>query len=377
MRRPVPFLLAGYWTVAIVPGATAANLPLSMPFEYQNQIYLRVAVNRSPPMLFVLDSGAGGCVIDTATAGRLRLQIEGQRQGTGAGKGGIAVSFAKNVTYRLPGLSLSVPQSYVIDLSGQRTLQGRNVAGILGYDFFARYVVRLDFEAGVMTLDNPQTYAPPPKAAIVPFTLLKHTPHVSVRVKVEGRAPADHQVLVDTGSADAVDVDDLATAPKKLEVIGGVGLGEEFRTTLARAEWLEIGGSRLSGPVGATGGVELIGLEVLRRFNVTFDYPHTRIILLPNRHVAEPFAFDASGLDLRWTPDLKHLVIHDVAKGSVAAEAGLHTGEQIVSIDHQPAEAFRIDQVNQLLTEDGARIELGVIGSGRRREVTLQLRKRL
>ncbi len=160
----------------------------------------------------------------------------------------------------------------------------------------------------------------------------------------------------------------------KLDIVGGVGLGQEFHTTIARAEWAEIGPFRLAAPLGAPGGVPLIGLETLRRFDVTFDYTHAKMFLTPNREFAQPFAMDASGLDLRWTPDLKRFAVHDVAKDSVASEAGVKTGDEIETVDGQATRLFRIAQIQQLLTKDGSDVTLGLKGG---RSVTLKLRKRL
>src|SRR5262249_40612731 len=124
-----------------LPGFVCAQsrprLPLSIPFTFENnQVYLRVAINHAEPQLLVLDSGMRGCEIDTEAARRLGIVTEGQREGTGAGKGTVKIMFAKDVNYSLGGLSFTVRQSYAIDLSGQPAMIGRELAGILGGDFF-------------------------------------------------------------------------------------------------------------------------------------------------------------------------------------------------------------------------------------------------
>ncbi|HZN92083.1 MAG TPA: hypothetical protein VFB81_05240 [Myxococcales bacterium] len=48
---------------------------------------------------------------------------------------------------------------------------------------------------------------------------------------------------------------------------------------VGRADSAKLGSFVLDRPVGATGGVQLIGTEVLRRFHVVFDYSRQRIIL--------------------------------------------------------------------------------------------------
>lgn len=355
---------------------TSPTLPLSVPFDFENnQIYLRVGINNQEPVWFVLDSGASGCLIDATVAKRFGLVTHGEVRGTGAGKGTYEITFTDNVSYHLGGLRVTVPQSYVIDLSAQPTIVGRQIAGIVGYDFFERYVVAVDYDASVVTFSDPARYTYAGPGTEVSFTLVKKTPHIAVHVTVSSDSSMDREVLVDSGSEDALDDDTLAAAPQRIETIGGVGLGKEFRTTVGRAQKLGIGPYVLEEPFGSTGGVPLIGTEILRRFYVVFDYAHTRLILEPNRHFRDAFVFDASGLDLRWAPDA--FLIHDVAKPSPAAEIALQAGDAIIAIDGQAATSFRLDQIVKLLTHAGRVVKLTVRRGSNQLEISLPLRHRL
>lgn len=351
-------------------------LPLSIPFELvSNQILVKVGVNSSAPTWFVLDTGASSCVVDTALARKLGLKTEGEKQGKGAGKGSVKFSILKGAVYNLPRWDTPVDESYVIDLSGQPALLGRYIGGILGYGFFAPYVVDVDFDARVITIYQPDHYQP--NGESVPFKLIKHTPHIHVKLTVAGRPPIDLEALVDSGSQDAIDADALGQSPQRLEVIGGVGLGQEFRTVLARADSLQIGSFTLPHPFGVTGGVALIGNEIWRRFHVAFDYPHARIFLSPGQHFSDPFLLDASGLDMRWTAGFASFEVHDVSKDSPGWVAGIRSQDTIVAINGQPASAFAMEQVAQLLTETGREIWLKVKRGTTTQDIKLSLRARL
>jgi hypothetical protein len=357
-------------------GSENSALPLSIPFELVgSQILLKVGVNGSEPTWFVLDTGASRCIVDTALARKIGLKIEGEKQGTGAGKGSVKFSIVKGAVYNLPGLDMSIDESYAIDLSGQPALIGRYVGGILGHGFFATHIVDVDFDARVITIYEPDRYQS--NGESVPFKLIKHTPHIQVKLTVAGRPPADVEALVDTGSQDAIDADVLSESHERLEVIGGVGLGQEFRTVLARADFVQIGSFTLAHPFGVTGGVALIGNEIWRRFHVAFDYPHARIFLSPSQHFSDPFVLDASGLDLRWTPGFGSFDVHDVGKDSPAWIAGIRPKDTIMAINGQPASAFAMEQVSQLLTEGGREIWLKVKRRATTQNIKLSLRKRL
>jgi len=57
-----------------------------------------------------------------------------------------------------------------------------------------------------------------------------------------------------------------------------------------------------------------LGDGVLQRFNVAFDYPHKRMLLVRNERFADPFEWDMSGM--RMQPD------GDAAVRTRAVEAG-------------------------------------------------------
>jgi len=377
MKFPVYLVLVLVSVVVTCFGETVTlATPLSIPFELvSNTILIKVGINSSAPTWFVLDSGASACVVDSALAAKLGLKAEGEKQGTGAGRGTVKFSLLKALTYNLPGVDVPIDESYVIDLSGQPALLGRDIGGILGYGFLARYMVDVDFDARVLTIYMPDQYQA--KGESIPFRLVKHTPYIHAKVAVAGRPAVDLEVLVDSGSQDAIDVDALGESPDRLEVIGGVGLGQEFRTVLARADSVQIGPFVLPHPFGATGGVSLIGNEILRRFHLAFDYAHERIFLSPGQHFSDPFQLDASGLDLRWTSGFESLDVHDVGKDSPAWVAGMRSTDTIIAINGQLASAFTMEQVSQLLTEAGREIWLTVKRGTRSQLIKVTLRKRL
>ena len=147
--------------------------------------------------------------------------------------------------------------------------------------------------------------------------------------------------------------------------------------TLGRAQFLELGPFRVEAPAGVTGGVPLIGNEILRRFNVTFDYKRSRLYLEANSHLRDPFVVDASGLSIRWAPDLDRFLVHDVAADSPASEAGFRTGDAIVAIDDQPADRFRIGQVRTMLRRAGTTHRFTVVRGQQTASLTMRTRRRL
>lgn len=82
----------------------------------------------------------------------------------------------------------------------------------------------------------------------------------------------------------------------------------------------------LSYPV--TGG--LFGNELLRRFNMTFNYGQREIHLLPNSHFNDNFDYAYTGLGIYFLDG--KIVVEDVIPGSPADKAGFKVGDVIIAV---------------------------------------------
>jgi hypothetical protein len=264
--------------------AAAQNVPIaSVPVELHEEMpFLRVKVNGAGPFWFNVDSGAGACVIDKAAAARLSIQGEGELQGTGAGAGTFPYSLASKVRFTVGEVSFAPEKTRVIDLSGVPIPPDRKLTGLLGYDFLRRYVVALDYEKSIMTTYDPKTFVYRGPGAALPITFRKNVPFVRGKVYVPGQAAAEHEWLVDSGSADPLNDELLAASTgEKTKLTGGRGLGKEFDILQAKADRVELGPFHFTDVVGFSGGMK-IGGGLLKYFTVIFDYPSQRMILEPN-----------------------------------------------------------------------------------------------
>jgi hypothetical protein len=245
--------------------------------------WLQVRVNGSAPLWFILDSGAGGCVVDLKQSQALGLPTEGHAKGTGAGAGTYDVTFARDLVFCVGRLKTSVDRTQVIDLSGVSGPEGKKLAGLLGYDFFERRITVIDYAQERLTIHDPKTFNVGGLGDSMPMVLKRRVPFVKGKLTVAGGAASERDWLVDTGSGDVFNDEALAGARQKKEVSGGRGLGKEFQVFVATADSLELGHFSFRQPRGSTGGMK-IGGGLLRNFTVTFDYPSRRLFLQPNQN---------------------------------------------------------------------------------------------
>jgi len=301
-------------------------------------------------------------------------------QGTGAGSGTYDVSYVKDVTFSLGDFNIPVPLIGVIDLSTHQSQIGREVEGLVGFDFFEKFIVEIDYESKVIRLFDPKTYHYSGVGESIPIMVDQdaRNPFFMAEITVPGAAPQSRKLLIDTGSNDALDDSFVAqsTGPK-IEIVGGVGLGKEFKFNVGKVSRLKLGGVSFEDINAGAGGVALVGGEILRRFTVIFDFAHSRMILEPNRHLKDAFLFDASGVTLRLVPESGDFSVHSVLQGSPASEAGLREGDRIQSIDGLSSEHFTLPQVQTMFLRVGAEHHLTVRRGNQLLEFNIKLRKLL
>jgi hypothetical protein len=202
--------------------------------------------------------------VDTDVARKHSLELAGGREGTGAGKGTYHIAYATHVAFRLGDSVTVTPDScYVIDLSGLPATVGRHVAGIIGYDFFARYVVDVDHDAQILRVYDKGSYRYTGDGSVLPLTFHKKVPYITAAIKVNGRRPSIGEFLVDSGSGDAVDHDITQSRGEARRV--GSGSGTEYHDAAA---WSLSARQVRDRRGGCCGGKAMIGNQVLGRFRL-------------------------------------------------------------------------------------------------------------
>ncbi len=138
-------VLLALWLTLASPGFAV----IEVPFEFRDGlIWLQVhAAASQPPMTFVLDSGAGGSVIDLACARRLGLRM-GKREQV-AGVRGVQTAWrVAGLTAEISG-GLKTPASLLaMDLAPLRGKAMAKFDGVLGLDFLRQHIVEVDYRAG-------------------------------------------------------------------------------------------------------------------------------------------------------------------------------------------------------------------------------------
>ncbi len=289
-------------------GDSALKIPLDID---NNIIRMRVSVNGSKPLKFIFDTGASASAISSQRAAELGLKTQGQVSGSGTG-GTFQASLIKGASLSVQGAEVS---NQVIASMPFSTPPGFEFDGYIGYDFINQFVVEIDYQNKIMNLYNPQTYRYSGKGEVIPLLLAaRRTPLVSTKIILEGRAPVEAKLEVDTGAdgtfvinSPFVKKQKLAEAISKTIQGNNVGAGGEQKLVVGRVKAVQLGRLVIDNPpVGLSQDTEgagaseendgLIGGEVFRRFKVILDYSRKQMILEPNKSFNDPYNIETSGI---------------------------------------------------------------------------------
>ncbi len=369
---------------AIAGGKTSTTVPFEL---LNNHIYANVKIDGRGPYTFLCDTG-GANIVSPSVARELGLKSQGALQGRGVGEKSEDVGLTKIQSVQVGDATLSNQLFAIFDLDSYTNVEGVDIRGLIGYEIFKRFVVRVDYEHNQLTLTLPPAFAYHGSGTPVPFQFNSHIPQVDGEIEgIQGKFD------IDTGSRSSLSVlkpfaekHDLANRlHATVHAVTGWGVGGAAKGLLARAQMLRLGSVPVAEPVveislqskGAFTSEYVagnVGAGVLKRFNITFDYPHQQLIFERNANYSKPDAYDRSGMWLNKSGDAFEVM--DVVANGPAAAAGLKVGDKIQAIDDRAAAQLSLPEVRARFRTQpaGTRVKLSVQSGADKRDVMLVLK---
>jgi predicted aspartyl protease len=356
-----------------------------------NLVLVPTHVNESSPLTFILDTGASSVVLDNRRAAELGLDTVASDDAQ-TGGGAVKAGEAEDVTIRVGRAELAGITVATIDLRPLDGALGMRIDGILGYEIFAKYVIEIDYAAQHVRLHDPSRYRDAGRNA-VPMTLEERLPVIRVDLARAAGGTAEAKVELDTGltaglmlTRTFVESNRIVDPVQpRLRITTGALLPGKVSAEVVRLPAVRVGSFHLerivtnitptSEEAGVSGNtVGLLGAELLRRFTVVIDYPHSRLLLEPNAALLEPDEFDMTGMSLAALVPQTYSV-RLVLEGSPAAEAGVQAGDVLVAIDGRPASQMALSTIRALFQQEGNTYTLQMKRGDTAREIRLTTRR--
>ena len=354
--------------------AGAARLLTQIPFTTftGGVVVVRAQLVGYPDTLnFIMDTGSGGISLDSATCLRLHILPE-LTDRLIMGIGGVRqLRYVKNKSLEIGNLRMDSLNFHVSDYDILSSVYGDRIDGIIGYSFFSRYIVKIDYDSNLVSIYTKGTIKYPRGGQILKPTM--------VNIPMEGATLRDSRQLdarfyFDTGAGlclllntDFVRDSAIFSTDKKPLPTQAQGMGGKANMEITTMKELKLGPYRFKNlPVyifeddyNVTSYPYLAGLignDVLRRFNIILNYEKKILCLMPNTHYRDPFDYSYTGLGLYWIDG--EIRVGDVMKDSPAEKAGFKADDIVISMNDNMSQNLQL--YKSMLQNTGDRIKIMV-----------------
>jgi hypothetical protein len=408
-----------------------------------NLVVLPVTVNGTE-LSFLLDTGVSSTLLfGLAENDSLELKNANPVQLMGLGEGGTINALKSEGNIMTVGKAVDSLHTLYVVFDQQlnfSTRMGIPVHGIIGYEFFKKFVVETRYTSKKILFSTSERYRYRTcrRCETLPLKFESNKPYVDATILLHS-GEEETTLLVDSGSSDALwlfeDGGHLKEFPKNyFNDFLGMGLSGDIFGKRSRVHSITLGSFTLQGTgvafpdTAAMANIPYtldrdgsLGGELLRRFTVVMDYSRKTMRLKPNKHFDSPFYYNMSGLvlehqgvavakdvaavnrqsisdvlnrsdtqnsalsvtDVQVNPVFTFIlvpkyVVAELREGSPAALAGIEKGDEVISINGKPAHGYKLYELVALFSsKPGKEITMEVYRNGVLSKRSFILRKLL
>jgi len=316
---------------------------LKIKFKLVNNLIIIPVQLNGVELSFLLDTGVDKTLLIALEAGdSLDLKQTHKINIRGLGTDDSFGAYQSNGNYLEIGEAVNPNQSvyYIIDQNNHLTSGlGLPVNGIIGYDLFENFIVRIDYKGKNIKLYQPDRFKRKLKHyEMLPLQFYRNKPYLSITALDETITKSSLNLLLDTGNGSSfwfIEKELIAIPELYFEDILGYGFSSVIKGKRSKVNQVNFGKYKFKSPNVAYPEIDQIlqvennllrdgtvGSEILRRFKLFVDYPNKQIFFRANSSLKEPFNYDKSGLILDYD-GVK--VVEEVKR--IKMNSNLHTSE--------------------------------------------------
>jgi hypothetical protein len=371
---------------------------VTIPFLFvRDLVVIQLQINKTGPYNFILDSGVGQMVITDPSLGDLITNITKHTikiSGFGEGQDYEAdVTSALNV--KIDGLTSHYVTAAMLkkDFFGLSSYAGMPIHGLLGYAFFSKLAVKVDFADSTVTVYRPGKFLGFANGTKIPLSIEDNRPYIQTKITRDNGIETDEKMIVDLGGGHAVTLENVVNkadfSPKVISGNLGVGIRGTISGSIGRIKELELGKYKLKDLIASypdddfTSALAVhrdgnLGMQVLKRFKLVFDYSNEALYIKSSYGFSDLFEHDMTGIEYYTNgPNLKHVMIGRIEPGSPAEEAGLEKDDEIVAINLKPVANMSVQEIDNIFRSKDKRSILLEIYHDQHFSTIVTLRRRI
>jgi len=373
---------------------------VSIPFRLvRNMIIIKLKIDNKGPYNFVMDTGVGLMIItDPTMLDSLNISTRRILKLRGFGENDSYEAYASPLlNVEIPGLSSSGINAAVLknDQFGLSNYAGMPIHGLLGYEFFNNLAVKVSFADSTLTVYRPADTKRFAKGERVPITIEDHKPYFETNIVMPNGDIKRSKLIVDLGAGHPLSLENISEkaelTKKCIHANLGVGFSGPINGYISRVNEIAMGKYKIKDIISSFPQDDSLrkyinvkrdgnlGIGLLKKFTVVFDYKGGAMYLKPGPGFKEPFEQDMSGLEYYADGDgFRRIIISRVEPGSAADKVGLEKDDEIVSINFKLIANMSLEEVDNLFkSQDDRSLLLEVYHDKKYDNVIITLKRRI
>lgn len=349
----------------------------TVPFELHGEhIFIEIQLNHSSPLHFIFDTGASATVVSQKEARQLHLGSDGFTY-VRTSKGPSLAYYSENNEISLQDLVIGDVRVTQLSLEHLDRVMERQVDGIIGHDLLNEFVIMVNYDKYALEFYDPKLFQAPTDFTPHHIELISGRPYIDAALTLSNGEKLQGRFQLDNGSGSSitvyspfVDEHNLSSKVGRTNLIYTMSFaGITDKNYAGRLQRLDVGNYQLTNiPIRLNrsryqkrafkDGIGHIGNEVLKRFNIAFDYSRGVSYWNPNSSFVEEFKAAYSGLVVKSDRKDPRVYVKHVFENSPAFHAGLAKDDEIVMINNIKTEGRSSHEVNDLLNKTSRDIEI-------------------
>lgn len=335
----------------------------------KNLMVIPVYVNGKGPYDFVLDTGVGPMIItDPSIIDSLNFSKLRKIKVSGLGIETVEAYVSQSLDVKVGSTSIehiptAILKEDLFNLSGHL---GLKIYGLLGFSFFNSFIVDVRYsENRLIIYDHGAKIKYRGKK--IPIEVENQKPYILATVDVSGGKTVEARFLMDTGASHALSLEmlngtEFPLPEKKIKANLGMSLSGQIKGYVGRVGKFNVGGYAFKDVVAGFPDFKSIadkidlskrngnlGADLLRKFNIQFNYQEGFIYVKPNSLSKAPFEHDMVGMVIYLDQkEYKRVLIGEIDENSPAEKAGLCPDDEIIAVNFKNIDAYSLNDLTEM-----------------------------